>query len=427
MLANVYQGRNMAGVKHGEIKKLLVLEDLPKPVSFFSLFGAISMDGTHTLHRILGTVPVEADGSAAFKVPALRGLFFVALDEQGVAVKHMQSYVTVMPGETLSCVGCHDKRTEPPARSGTLMALARPSSRIEPIADVPEVMDYPRDIQPILDRHCVGCHNSEKPEGHVVLTGDFNEWFSLSYYSLFAYRQISDGWRYDENGNHSPRNFGTSASPLMKKIDGSHYDVRLSDLERKRIQLWIDSGATYAGTYAVYNNKEVAVADASLNTYEVIIGKPVGPIVQRRCLTCHESVANLGQRHTKGRVNLPKHCWNLYNLSHPEKSMILLAPLAKDAGGYAWCKTKDGQPASVYSDVHDPDYQAILKAVQSAKSRQETLKRYDMPGFLPNEHYIRWMKRFGVVPESFDPAKDSLDPYQTDQAYWRSLWYHPPL
>ncbi|MCX6915555.1 MAG: hypothetical protein NT167_21335 [Verrucomicrobia bacterium] len=420
VLANVYQGRNMKGVAPGEIKKLLVLEDLPKPVSYYSLPGAIGMDGTHTLHRILGTVPVEPDGSASLEVPALRGLYFVALDEQGMAVKRMQSYVTVMPGETLSCAGCHENRPQTTAQHGTLMTLSRRHSRIEPIPDVPEVFDYPRDIQPILNKHCVRCHNSEKPEGRVVLTGDHNEWFSLSYYALFASKQISDSWRYDEDGNHPPRGFGSSASALMKKIDGGHHDVRLSDLERMRVRLWIDTGATYAGTYAAFNSADAAVAGALSNSRDVAIGKPLGPIVQHRCLTCHGSVANLGQRHIKGRVNLPKHC-------HPGKSMILMASLAKEAGGYEWCKAKDGQPAGVFRDTEDPDYQAILGAVRAAKARQENIGRFDMPGFRPNEHYVRWMKNFGILPESFDPVKDAINPYETDKAYWRSLWYHPPV
>ncbi len=425
VLANAYQGRNMEGVRPGEIKQLLVLEDLPKPVSFFSLFGAISMDGTHTLHRILGTVPVEPDGSAAFEVPALRGLYFVALDEHGLAVKRMQSYVTVMPGETLSCVGCHENRAQTPPRTAALMALNRRPSRIEPIPDVPEVLDYPRDIQPILDKHCVTCHNSHEPQGRVVLSGDYNEWFSQSYYSLFAHKQISDSWRYDENGNHPPRGFGTAASPLMKKLDGGHYNVRLSDLEHKRIQLWIESGATYAGTYAAYNDKDVAVSGALFNNPKVVIDKPLGPIVERRCLTCHESFDNLGRRHVKGRVNLPKHCWNLYNLSHPEKSMMLLAPLAKAAGGYEWCQPKDSHTAPVFQDTEDTDYQTILAAIRAAQQRQQQAGRFDMPGFRPNEHYVRWMKRFGILPDGFDPVRDPLDPYQTDQAYWRSFWYQP--
>ena len=426
VLANVYHGRNMEGVKPGEIKKLLVLEDLPKPVSYYSLPGAISMDGTHTLHRILGTVPVEEDGSAYIEVPALRGLYLVALDEQNLAVKRMQSYLTVMPGETLGCVGCHDSRTKTICPKGPLMAVSRHRGRIEPIADVPEIIEYPRDIQPILDKRCTSCHNTEKPDGHVVLTGDRNEWFTQSYYALFAYKQISDSWRYDENGNHRPRQFGSSASPLVKKLDGSHHGVQVSPHERRMLQLWIDTGATYAGTYAAMNTESPAVAGALSNNPKVAIGGPVGQIVERRCLGCHGSVASLGQRAQKGRVNLPKHCWNLYNLSHPERSMILLAPLPADAGGYGWCHAKQDKPATgLFAGADDPDYQTILRAIQAAQKRQEKANRFDMPGFRPNEHYVRWMKRFGILPESFDPAKDPINVYETDQAYWRSLWYRP--
>jgi hypothetical protein len=256
---------------------------------------------------------------------------------------------------------------------------------------------------------------------------------------LFACNQISDTRRYDEDGNHPPRNFGTAASPLMKKIDGSHYEAKLTALEHDLVRLWIEAGATFAGTYAAYNRTDSAVAGALCNSTKVAVGAPIGSIVERRCLSCHGSVANLGQRVEKirvnplyttspgnawrGRVNLPKHCWNLYNLSHPDKSVILLAPLAEEAGGYGWCQVEDGQPVAVFRNDQDPDYQSILRAIRAAKARQEKARRFDMPGFRPNEHYVRWMKRFGVLPESFDPAKDPIDPYETDQAYWRSLWH----
>lgn len=443
VLADVYRGRNMTGIKRGEIKKLLVLEDLPKPVSYYSLPGALSLDGTHTLHRILGTVPVESDGSASFEVPPLRDLFFVALDEKGLAVKRMQSYTMVMPGETQSCVGCHDARTETvnPTNTGVLAALKRPPSQIEPVAGVPEIIDYTRDIQPVWNKYCVSCHSVEKPLGHVMLTGDRTEWFTQSYYALFAYDQISDTRRYDEDGNHSPRNFGTAASPLMKKIDGGHYDVKLTADEYNLVRLWIESGAVFAGTYAVRNRENSAVSEAFCNTTQAQIGKPVGPIVAKRCLTCHGSVANLGRRVEKkrvnseyttspangwrDRVNLPKHCWNLYDLSRPEKSMILLAPLAKEAGGYEWCKAKDGKTVAVFRDAKDPDYKTILQAIQAAKVRQEQSGRPDLPGWRPNEYYVHWMKRWGILPQSFSAAKDPIDPYEVDKAYWRSLWYRP--
>ncbi|MFH1918700.1 MAG: hypothetical protein ABIP48_02260 [Planctomycetota bacterium] len=444
VLTNVYHGRNMKGVKPGDIKSLLVLEDLPKPASVHGLPGAFSMGGTFTLRRILGSVPVEPDGSASFEVPALRAIYFVALDEKGLAVKRMQSFTMVMPGETRGCVGCHEPRTGTTGRlvgSSALMALERPPSLIEPIAGVPEVIDYPRDVQPVWDRHCVSCHSAENPLGHVVLTGDYNEWFTQSYYALFAYDQISDVRNWGEDGNNPPWGFGTGASPLMKMIDGSHYDAKLTEQEYDLVRLWVESSAVFTGTYAVYNRRENAVAEA-LDTSKVTLGSPVGPIVERRCLTCHGSVALLGQRVTKeeevggdGRskdgkppemLNLPRHCWNLYNLSYPEKSMILLAPLAKEAGGYGWCEAEDGQPVAVFRDAEDPDYQTILQAVRAAKTRQEKAGRYGMPGYRPEEHYVRWLKRFGILPESFDVAKDPIDPYETDKAYWRSLWYHPP-
>ncbi len=431
IVADVYHGRGgeIEGIKRGTIKKLLVLEDLPKPVSYYSLPGLLSMDGTHTLRRVLGTVPVESDGSASFELPALRSLYFVALDENDLAVKRMQSYTMVMPGETQGCVGCHEHRTATASLkgSGTLKALARRPSKIEPAVGVPDVFDYPRDIQPIWDAHCVSCHNAEKLSGRVNLTGDRNEWFTQSYYALFAYNQISDmmGRYLTEFRNHKPYGFGTGASPLMQKIDGSHYDVKLSKQEHDTVRLWIEASAYFAGNYAVYNHKESAVAGALHSNPKVEIGKPLDRIVRNRCLWCHDSAASMGRRVRKGKMNQPKHCWNLYNLSHPEKSMILLAPLSEKAGGYGWCKDNYGQPA-VFSNTEDRDYQAILKAIQAAKTRQEKVGRYDLPGCPPNKHYIRWMKRFGVLPESFDPAKDTLDPYETDRAYWRSLWYHPP-
>lgn len=432
VVADVYRGRpkEMEGVRRGAIKKLLVLEDLPKPVSYYSLPGMISQDGTHTLRRVLGTVPVEADGSAWFEVPPLRALYFAALDEKDIAVKRMQSYTMVMPGETQGCVGCHEPRTTTsnPAANANLLAMKRGPSRIEPTPGVPEVFDYPRDIQPIWDRHCVSCHSAENPLGRVILTGDRNEWFTQSYYTLFAYNQVSVmlGRYRSEFRGHKPYGFGSGASPLMNKINGSHHHVKLSKQGHDIVRLWIEASANFVGTYAVYNHAENAVAGALANTARVEIGKPLDKIVENRCLICHDSAAQMGRRVTRRvRMNEPKHCWNLYNLSYPEKSLILRAPLAKDAGGYGWCVDWYGQPIGQFRNTQDSDYQAILKAIQAAKDRQEKAGRYDLPDFR-NEYYVRWMKRWGILPESFDATKDPINPYETDQAYWRSLWHRPP-
>lgn len=440
VLADVYRGRNMEGVPRGTIKQLLVLEDLPKGFSRHGLPGYFGW-GTLTLRRVLGTVPVEPDGSASFEVPALRAVYFVALDQKGLAVKRMQSFTMAMPGETQGCVGCHEPRTANARLTGsnTLIALKRAPSQIEPVSGVPEIFDYHRDIQPIWDKHCVRCHSAEQPAGHVVLTGDNNEWFTQSFYALFAYDQISHTGSWSEIGNNPPYGFGTGASRLIDKIDGRHYDVKLPRQEFDKVRLWVESSATFWGTMAMDNRPEYAVAEG-LNTSKVTLGKPVQPIAEKRCLTCHGSVGNLGHRGRKqsddqwspeGKppemLNYPLYCWNLYNLSRPEKSMILQAPLAKEAGGYGWCKGTDDRPVAVFQNTEDPDYQSILGAIRAAKMRQQQSPRPGEPGFRPNEHYVRWMKRYGILPAGFNPAKDSLDPYQTDAAYWRSLWYQPPV
>lgn len=258
LLADVTRGRNMEGVEPGEIKKLLVLEQLPAAFHNSPGFDGISLWGTFSLHRILGTVPVEPDGSAFFEVPAMRSLFFVALDEHDLAVKKMQSFVTVQPGETTSCVGCHEPRTMAPANPGsaTVRALQRPASRIVPIEGMPEIVDFRRHVQPILDKHCVGCHDAQQRKGELNLEAapgmpSHGRGQVFSSYVALVRRlgEVADGR--NAHGNRPPRSMGSSASRLMTRIDGSHNDVVVSQAEAALIRLWLDSGAPANGTYAI--------------------------------------------------------------------------------------------------------------------------------------------------------------------------------
>ncbi|MGD0090935.1 MAG: hypothetical protein ABSE73_13540, partial [Planctomycetota bacterium] len=422
LLADVTLGRNIRGVKPGEIKELLVLESLPKPVNFSGSQEPLTINGTFTLPRILGTVPVAADGSAYFEVPALRPLFFVALDEHSLSVKRMQSFVSVMPGETTSCVGCHEQRTRTPEnnRQAPPLALRHPPSRIAPLSDVPEIADFPRDIQPILDKHCVSCHNYEKYDGRLVLAGDRGPVYSHSYSNIFAHNLVAEGR--DGAGNRPPRDIGSSASRLLKFTDGSHYQAVLAPGEAKRVRLWIEAGAHYPGTYAALGSGMVRPA-GSRASEEVLL---------RRCVKCH--------------VNDPKgegKPWSFgyqddhfFNLSRPEKSLLLLAPLAKESGGLGLCLERprfaaakkpgpEAPPANVFPGKDDPDYRQLLAWIAALANELARIKRFDMPGFRPNEHYVREMKRYGALPPEFDPAKDSIDVYQTDERYWRSFWYQP--
>ncbi len=145
-----------------------------------------------------------------------------------MSVQRMHSFVSVMPGETTSCVGCHEPRSQsPPSPTQPLLqALQRPPSRIQPFAGLPDVVDFPRDIQPILDRHCVECHNYQRRDGGVLLTGDLGPQWSHSFFHLFAHLQVGDGR--NGLGNYPPRSIGSAASPLLQKLDKSHYDVQVT-------------------------------------------------------------------------------------------------------------------------------------------------------------------------------------------------------
>jgi hypothetical protein len=437
VLSDIYEGRNMSGITRGEIKKLLVLEQLAKPVNFSGGSEPLTVGGTFTLQRVLGTVPVEADGSAYFEVPALRSLFFVALDKDAMSVKRMQSFVTVQPGETTSCVGCHEQRTQAPHLRNIRMldAMKRPPSQIEPIAHCPDVLDFPRDIQPILDRHCATCHNQDRRDGGINFSGDRTPYFSTAYWTMFGKSLVVDGR--NKHGNRAPRTIGTSASLLMTCLDASHHGVVMSEQERSIIRTWIDSGATYSGTYACLGSGMFPVDFPD----EIVI---------RRCAGCHKATKESYRNVKKdafyfqfGKQEPPQPLLEriddvilirhlayfqlgeapLYqamcNLDRPGHSIFLRAPLSKSAGGLQLC----GQ--AVFSDTKDQDYRAILDCIERASRRLQTERRFDMPGFRPNRYYLRQMQLFGILPEKM--ASDApIDPYATDRAYWRTLQFTSP-
>ncbi len=446
ILQDVYAGRRMEGVKRGEIKKLLVLDSLPKPINYSGKMPPMSFGGTYTLERILGTVPIEPDGSAYMELPAMRSLFFVALDENNNSVKRMHSFLTIMPGETTSCIGCHEQRqrTPFPPAGGKLQALMRPPNKVTPLVGIPEVFDYPRDIQPILDKHCLACHDYDQRAGGVILTGDHGPIFSHSYYTLTARQLFSDG-RDRLKTNLPPRSVGTSASPLMKMLDGSHYDAKLTQHEQDMVRYWIESAAPYPGTYAALGTGMIggfpkSVLETSDRKWPSSIA--AADAIQRRCTGCHDKSLPMPKYLSDNldlvlsnpdfndiRVRLSRHY--MFNLSRPDKSLILLAPLSTEAGGYGLCRQRGkngrlGEAVTVFADTNDQDYQNILAMCRDGKRRLEEIKRFDMPGFRPTPGYVREMKRYGILPNDL-PEGALIDVYATDRAYWRSLWWQPTI
>jgi hypothetical protein len=352
------------------------------------------------LERVLGTVPVEEDGSAYFEVPAGRTVLFVALDGNDLSVKRMQSFTNVQPGEVLGCVGCHEHRALTPTsiRGNRLMALRRPPSRIEPFEGLPNVLDYRNHIQPILNEHCVRCHNYKQRDGCVVLTEDLGITWSLSYYMLIAKRQVADGR--NGYGNQKPRTIGSSASELMHKIDGSHYDVTVTAQQWRTIWMWLESGAPYAGTYAALRNgAEQVRQNKALAAFH-------SPVLNVTCRQCHGpgkkataipyGLSNEERAKYQRQMKLAPHerivrdedsrfsAHVLLNVSRPDYSPMLLGPLAKSAGGWGTCEHQ-------FSSKDDPQYRALLAAMQNGKRQMDQVARFGTPAFKPNRQYVREM------------------------------------
>jgi hypothetical protein len=454
MLVDIYQGRNMEGVERGEIKKLLILETLPKPVNFTGGMDPLTYAGSFTLERVLGTVPVEEDGSAYIELPALRSFFFVALDENDLSVKRMQSFLSVMPGETTTCIGCHEQRTETPSfNPAQFEAFHRAPSQIEPVlpidpnAEYRDVFDFPRDVQPILDRLCVDCHGYETTErggpiaGNVILEGDRGPMFSHAYFEMTIHKLFSDG-RNQPVSNYAPRTLGSGASKILTMLDGSHYDVLATEQDFQTLRLWIEVGAPYPGTYAAlgcgsiggYQQNNLVETD-----FDWPETKAASEAITRRCDGCHSDNFNLpkalSDEHGLSfwqpsmddpRLETARHI--VFNLSRPEYSLMLLAPLSKEAGGYGTCRPLDADASdpdvafSVFENTDDPDYQAILAMCQAGRDRLDEMKRFDMPDFIPRSQYKREMIHYGILPEDHDPSTP-VDYYQLDQDYWESLWH----
>jgi formylglycine-generating enzyme required for sulfatase activity len=155
-LADIYRGPGLAGVPRGTVKALR-LYALDFGYRDHVAFGG---RGTFDVRRILGTVPVEADGSASFRVPANTPISFQPLDEQGCAMQLMRSWYTAMPGERIGCVGCHERPQEVPGPT-VATAFRKPPAEIQPWRGPARGFSYAREVLPVLKRHCAGCHNGK--------------------------------------------------------------------------------------------------------------------------------------------------------------------------------------------------------------------------------------------------------------------------
>jgi hypothetical protein len=213
--------------------------------------------GAQALARgVLGTVPIESDGSAYFRMPANIPVYFQVLDKRGVAIQTMRSDTYVHAGEQLTCLGCHEpKRMAPPPTTRSVpLALQREPSVIQ--SEFPEAnpLTFPRLVQPVLDRQCVGCHRKSKGKAPDLRGDTFgkNGW-SVAFSSLRKYAWARSGGNGAIKGNGGsmsiPGKVGASDSRLFKLLDNGHHKVALKPDELRRITLWLDCNSNFYGAY----------------------------------------------------------------------------------------------------------------------------------------------------------------------------------
>jgi hypothetical protein len=238
--------------KDTRIRELRVLQLLPMSVpSGFPPHEtgkriAEAGDSVVPARWVLGTVPVEPDGSAHFKVPAYRELFFQALDDRGMAIQSMRSATYVRDGERLVCQGCHEHKRRAVAVKGMPAALQRAPSTITPDVDGSKPFSYPRLVQPVLDAKCVPCHTERKDKKAPNLGREpiANKWYA-SYNTLINYGFTA----YRDHYRTRPGEFGARASRLMALLDKGHHDVKLTAEERHRLVLWLDCASMFYGVF----------------------------------------------------------------------------------------------------------------------------------------------------------------------------------
>jgi len=246
-MTDVYFGPGLKGVPRGTVKKLRILE----PHYAYPRMGghiSIGIDGPWDVHRIIGTVPVERDGSASFRVPANTPLAVQPLDEKGRALQIMRSWLTAMPGEILSCVGCHEHQNTTPPSKSTLAARRAPSA-IAPWYGPARGFSFKREVQPVLEKYCIGCHDGqhkERPNFVADRPSPFRN-FDASYVALHPY--VRRPGPESDYFLQKPLEFHASTSELVQMLEKGHHNVKLDAEAWDRLITWIDLNVPDHGTW----------------------------------------------------------------------------------------------------------------------------------------------------------------------------------
>lgn len=306
-LQDVYAGPGLDGVARGTIKKLRVIgldyraagmgwnyNAGPAGDALVCTPVAIG-NGSWDVKIVLGDATVHPDGSAFFTLPARTPVYFQAIDARGYAAQTMRSWLTVQPGENVSCLGCHEpKNSTPAAEVRPSMAFSAGPQDLIPFQGPPRGFSFAREIQPILDRSCVRCHNDaqklEERLGHVVAIARSpadasavadetafslcstpatenlakRQW-SASYLALVqATQKTLEGHLYLAGTSTPLVNWisaqsvpdmlpaysaGGARSELLSLLAEGHHDAEVTPEEIERIACWIDLQVPFCSDY----------------------------------------------------------------------------------------------------------------------------------------------------------------------------------
>jgi hypothetical protein len=266
---DIYLGGGLKGIPRGAVKKLRVGSYSFSPWYQGGTPGLHGLDGPCDVKRILGEVDVEADGSAMFTVPCNTPIFLQPLDSEGKALQIMRSWFTAMPGEAVSCLGCHEERNVAPVPKKTL-ASNSPPQQVKEFYGHKRGVGYRYEIQPVLDRACVACHDGSRP-GIPYLKGDsmMPKWhsgirysapedqggaFTESYYQLQRYVR-RPGLESDMK-MLAPADVHADQTELFQILNHGHHGVKLTDEEIRKLALWVDMNAPFHGRRSDINKYE---------------------------------------------------------------------------------------------------------------------------------------------------------------------------
>lgn len=245
-IQDIYEGEGLKGIPRGTVKSLRLHAYEYAYVQTQSDHNWHGIQSGWDIKRMLGTVPVEEDGSVIFKIPANTPVSIQPLDKDGVAVQWMRSWLTGQPGEIVSCVGCHEDQNQIVIPKRVIASQKAPHALTPPEGGT-RSFTFDLEVQPILDRACIACHNGEGKAFDLRGGKKEGKGYGTSYLNLHPYvhRQGGEG----DMVVLYPYEYHPNTSELVRLLKKGHYNVQLTDAEWRKIYNWIDYNAPDKGYF----------------------------------------------------------------------------------------------------------------------------------------------------------------------------------